>query len=240
MANTMTITKAVQIAKSPEALQAMDLVQVEKLIEVLATSGDKKVTRLMDMVKGTLEAKRKAAKPEEKEAIKAVENSVKEKAKVKSKTIKPKAKAVESAEEKADKEAIKAAEALAKQEAKKEQAKAEVKTEEKPSVPSKAKGDGFPEVGPGNFERIMLNSVDDIKAVIVARPYELVLFMQEKNVETLSAFRVVYANDDVMVLVDISIELNSVVPIDMKTFKKGKVKFDGTNVPVAFYLPPTK
>ena len=237
---TFTVRQAITLAGSPEKLAAMSLPEIEKLAEVLTASKDPKATRKLDMIKGVLEGKRKQASPEEQKEIKAVENSVKDK---KNKVIKPIKKASDSAEAKADAEAEKAAKEHAKAEAKKKalaekKAKAEAEKKAKEQEEEvQVEEETFPDGLPG-FTKVTFKNAKELHDTVMANPYQLVLYMQEPGYEDLTAFRVLYSNDEVLVLMDITVEMNSVVPLNVKeiNFKKGTVKFDGNNVEVGLYL----
>lgn len=227
--NKMTIKQAVTIASSPESLAVLDLEQIEGLIAVLETSGDRKVTRKIDMVKGELEKRRKEVKgtPAEKE-IKAVENSVKKIIPKVNGTVKPKT-------ETGTKTTVKP-KVQPKANGTKTQPKSTTKVKPKQQPEKEETKFEFPAETPDGMKRVEFKTVKDLQKALLENPYKIRLFMLEKGMKDLTAFLVTYANDEVMVLLDLSREINTVAPIDMTTYKDGSVTFDGVVCPVGFYL----
>ncbi len=107
--------------------------------------------------------------------------------------------------------------------------------------PEKApQADGiFPNVieaeGGVEMKRIQLG---DLATAIYETPYKVICLIQEPGADDVTQFLVTYANKGVVVLLDVSVEIDSVLPMSTKSFnKKHQVKLDGEFCPVAFYQP---
>lgn len=79
----------------------------------------------------------------------------------------------------------------------------------------------------------------ELQGATLQHVYKVLCLVKETGNEVVTPFLVTYANDEVVVLLDLAIEVNSVVPLSVKSFnpKKGTVKLDGKQCPYGLFVP---
>lgn len=94
----------------------------------------------------------------------------------------------------------------------------------------------FPETDAEGRVRVTLA---DLPKQVMDTPYQVFAYILEKGAQELTGCLVTYANETVVVLLDKTVEIDSVMPLAMNTFSKSGevVEFDGAKCPVAFYAP---
>lgn len=259
---TMTIKEALQV--QPEELATMTLEEVQTVADTLERSTAKQARLKLDVVKGTLEARRKEAKKagneEEAKEVQAVENSVKKKVakKAKPKLKAPKQEAMELEEEeeegqaeepkeepkpkKAPKPKKKEDEAEAGEDEELKAIKKKMAELEKENAKLKA------EVFPNRLERKgkaplvaqTFKKVQDVQKVLVERPLELMIYAHEGIDDKPTAFIVLYMNEEILVLLDRSREANTTLTLDTKSVTEKSLKINNRECPYVYYLAEKK
>ena len=234
-----TLVQAMQF--TVEDLQAKTLEELQELHSILSASKQKRARLQADLVAGIMSAKKKEAKEKAQTETQAVENSKKRKATVKKKAQadEKQAKADAQADEKQADE--KQAQALKKKATKKkattkkaqagEKALDEMSKEEllayvKQLQDQKAR-EIFPQAIEGEkvrFVQVKLETIQDIQKVLLEKPYGLYLFADERLNE-LTQFLVLFANDEVIVLLDRNHQRNSTVTIKTDQLKADHIVF---------------
>ena len=251
----LNITVAQALALPLDTLQTMSIEGLEAIAEVLATSKDKRATRKLDLVKGLLKGK-KAEAPKAEPVT--VENSTKKPApKKKAPAKKPTAKKAESVAEpetveeekpktakkpapkKQEAEAPKAPKSLKRPTSKKkdlskmspEELKAYVaELEEKAEgMPKEIKGENV------HLKRVEFDTIEDIQKHLLAKPFQLFLLADEKQDENLTQFQVLFANAEILVLLDRNRQKNSTVNVDVSKMTAEHLVFDKLKFSYAFY-----
>ena len=86
----------------------------------------------------------------------------------------------------------------------------------------------FPEVIEGEkvrFKQVKLETIQDIQKLLLERPYQLYLFADE-GLNDLTQFIVLFANDEVIVLLDRNQQRNSTVTIKTEQLKENYIIFE--------------
>jgi hypothetical protein len=236
----LTVTQGLSL--SVEDMQAMTLAQLAELHSIMKESKQKKAGKRADLIAGIITAKKKEAKKAEPEKV-AVENSAKVKAKPAKKVAKPKASAKP-----------------AKTEEKAEEPKAEAKQEEAPKQKSldsmtkeellafissmETKQDVFPEIIEATKMKYVKTSFDNVKEIqnqLKSSPYSLYLFMDERlKDENLTQFLVLFANAEVVVLLDRNRQKNTTITLATKDFKDGSVVVGDGKFDISYYISQKK
>ena len=229
-----------------EDLQEKTLEELQELHSLLIKSKQKKARLQADLVAGIMSAKRKEQKAEtETQASATVENSMKPKRKS---TVKKKADAQAPAETpapadektgekvQADTQQAQKKKAAKKVEAKKadnvekpleEMSKEELLAYVKQLQKQKAR-EIFPQVIEGEkvkFTQVKLETIKDIQKTLLEKPYQLYLFADERLNE-LTQFVVLFANDEVIVLLDRNCQKNSTVTIKTEQLRVEHIVFE--------------
>lgn len=79
----------------------------------------------------------------------------------------------------------------------------------------------------------------DLSKEVQSNPYKVIAYVQEKGLDDFSAFTVIFANKEIVVLLDSEIVKNSVITCDKAHFSKNGtiLSLDDNLCPVAFYKP---
>ena len=228
----MTLVQALQF--TVEDLQAKTLEELQELHSILSGSKQKKARLQADLIAGIISAKRKDQK-----VTATVENSVKPKrrATVKKEKADAQAPVDEKTEEKAEAETPKKKKATPKKVPTKkadsvekpleEMSKEELLAYVKQLQEQKAR-EVFPQVIEGEkvrFTQVKLETIQDIQKVLLEKPYQLYLFADERLNE-LTQFVVLFANDEVIVLLDRNQQRNSTVTIKTEQLKADYIVFE--------------
>ena len=234
----MTLVDALKF--TVDDLQAKTLEELQELHSILSASKQKRARLQADLVAGIISAKKKEAKVAETET-QAVENSKKRKATVKKKAQadEKQAKADAQADEKQADE--KQAQALKKKVTKKKATAKKAQAEEKAleemsreellqyvkQLQEQKAREVFPKTVEGKkvrFVQVKLETIHDIQKVLLEKPYQLYLFADERLNE-LTQFLVLFANDEVIVLLDRNHQRNSTVTIKTDQLKADHIVF---------------
>ena len=223
----MTLAQALQF--TVDDLQAKTLEELNELHSILSRSKQKKARLQADLVAGIMTAKKKA----EAEA-KATKTKKKVTAKKKATAT---ATATAEAEAKAEAEAnttvensVKPKKAVQKKKADKsleEMTREELLAYVKQLQEQKAR-EVFPQVIEGEkvrFVQVKLETVHDIQNVLLDKPYRLYLFADERSNE-LTQFLVLFANEEIVVLLDRNQQRNSTVTIKTEQLKENYIVFE--------------
>lgn len=234
----MTLVQALQF--TVEDLQAKTLEELQELHSILSGSKQKKARLQADLIAGIISAKRKDQK-----VTATVENSVKPKRRATVKKEKADAQAPaetpapadEKTEEKAEAETPKKKKATPKKVSTKkadnvekpleEMSKEELLAYVKQLQEQKAR-EVFPQVIEGEkvrFTQVKLETIQDIQKVLLEKPYQLYLFADERLNE-LTQFVVLFANDEVIVLLDRNQQRNATVTIKTEQLKADYIVFE--------------
>ena len=236
----MTLVDALKF--TVEELQEKSLEELQELHNILSASKQKKARLQADLVAGIMNAKQKEqakaqAQQEEQqdaqEVAATVENSVKVKPKKKV-TTKKKADAEAQAEQKeedkpkkAPKKKVTAKKADAGEKPLEEMSKEELLAYVK-AMQEKQAREIFPEVIEGEkvrFTQIKLETIQDIQKLLVEKPYQLYLFADERLNE-LTQFIVLFANDEIIVLLDRNQQRNTTVTLKTEQLKADHIVFE--------------
>lgn len=244
----MTIVEALKY--TVEELQEKSLTELEELHSILSASKQKKARLQADLVAGIMNAKKKEVKEkaQTQTEVKA-ENSVKTKVKLKAQA---QADAQASAEQKKKKvtkkaeakteEKAKAPKKTPKKKATEKEATKKAEQTEKPleemtreellayvkAMREKQAREIFPEVIEGEkvrFTQVKLETIHDIQKVLLEKPYQLYLFADERLTE-LTQFIVLFANDEIVVLLDRNQQRNSTVTLKTEQLKADYIVFE--------------
>lgn len=255
---TYTITEA--LAVFPEDLKSKPLEEVQAIADALATSTAKKAKLKLDLVIGTLEARRKEAKKSGDSAaeqdVKAIENSLKKKPRSnKPKKVAPKKeepkqeelpleeKPEEVAEEPKPKSPKKAAPKKEKTEKGAEGTSDKELLEKLAALEkenAKLKNKIFPDVIERKDKAPLvaqdLPNVKDVQKILIERPLELFMYCHEGLDDNSTVFTVLFMNEEILVLLDRSRQANTTLTLQVKNMRQRSVTIDKRECPFRFYL----
>lgn len=250
----MTLIDALKL--TVEDLQAKTLEELEELHNILTSSKQKKARLQADIVAGIMHAKRKAkAEQADAQEVATVENSVKVKPKKKAtvKKVQAQAEADEQDAQAEQKQAEQKAEAKKKATTKKATKKTEAKSLEEmtkdellayvKAMQEQQAREIFPQVIEGEkvrFVQVKLETIQDIQKILLEKPYRLYLFADERLNE-LTQFVVLFANEEVIVLLDRNQQRNSTVTLKAEQLKQDYILFEKEGkFAYRFYLKEAK
>lgn len=245
----MTNLTITQLIKLPvEELQAMEIAQLEELHTIAKESKQKPAKRRADLISGIIAGKKKEAKKEEKE-LELVENSAKLKApkkKAKAEKKEPQKKAKKEEKEEEQKEEVKAEEKPKKKSLKrpkKEQPNVKQMSKEeleKLAATLLEENQKFPSVISGQkvqYKRQDFETIEEIQTVLQTKPFTLFMTVDERIDNDLTFFQVLYASEDVIVMLDKTRQVNSTINLDTsKGLEAEHIVFEKKKYEYSFYI----
>lgn len=249
----LTITQLIKIPV--EELQAMEVAQLEELHTIASESKQKPAKRKADLISGIIAGKKKEAKKEEKE-LELVENSAKLKASSKKKSSsKTKAEKKEAPKKDTEEEAEQKEEVKAEEKPKKKSLKRPKK--EQPNVKQMSKEEleklaatlleenqKFPSVIAGQkvqYVRQDFDTIEEIQTVLQTKPFTLFMTVDERVDNDLTFFQVLYASEDVLVMIDKTRQVNSTINLDTtKGLEAEHIVFEKKKYEYSFYTKEAK
>ena len=255
-------------AISVDVLTQLTVDELSFLLKVLERSDTKVSKRKADLVKGIMKTTILKNAPKETQQIVA-EHSKKKTPKKSPKALKEQIKEAEAEVKEEETKPAKASKKSPKKSPKQAEEKAEERVEEpkkpkslkkkKKDVPNPAKmsqeelieyakqlqeaSETFPKVMDLEktvFTMTDFETVEDIQEALVTDPYTTYIFVDEKIDKSLTQFIVVYANSEVIVLVDKNREVNSTITIKHEQMDADHITINKTQFEYSFYTRKNK
>jgi hypothetical protein len=234
----------------PEAMENLEMSELLELHSVLRSSKQKKAKLQADIVGAQISKRTKAMKEAQEEQpeenLVLVENSVKTPIKPKVTTTNKKPVAKTTSKPKAttkveDKPKAKAT-SKPKPKALEEMSQEELLSYIQQMQEQQAK-EIFPEVIDANtiqFKQVKVDTVQDMQKFIIEHPMSLYLYMDEKLDNDLTQFTVLFANPEIVVMLDRTRQKNTTITLKPEQLKDGHYTDKNGKFPIRFYLREVK